>query len=109
MKFWPVLVDFTLTSQQLFSSHVTMAANFEKFLISPGFMLKFGKSHQVSNSQLKSSESYGEKTETSMDRIGLSYVRAVLPQAEFFARSGIFSRQGVGRLSTKAIPLWLGG
>ena len=40
-----------------------MVANFEKFLISAGFIFNFRKSDQVSKSQLKSSESYGEKTE----------------------------------------------
>ena len=32
MKFWPVLVDFTITSHLLFSNHVTIVVNFEKFL-----------------------------------------------------------------------------
>ena len=63
MKFWPILVDFTMTSHLLFSNHVTMFANFEKFLISPGFLLNFRKSHQISKIKLKNSESYGEKTE----------------------------------------------
>ena len=40
-----------------------MVVNFENFLISPGFLLNFRKSHQISKSQLKISESYGEKTE----------------------------------------------
>ena len=43
MKFWPILVDFTMTSHLLFSNHVTMFANFEKFLISPRFLLNFRK------------------------------------------------------------------
>ena len=43
MKFWPILVDFTMTSHLLFSNHVTMVANFEKILISPGFLLNFRK------------------------------------------------------------------
>ena len=38
-----------------------MVANFGSFLISPGFLLNFRKSHQSSNSQLKSSASHGEK------------------------------------------------
>ena len=38
-----------------------MAANFEKFFISPGFPLNFRKSHRISNNQLKTSESYGQK------------------------------------------------
>ena len=43
MKFWPILVDFTMTSHLLLSNHVTMFANFEKLLISPGFLLNFRK------------------------------------------------------------------
>ena len=77
MKFWPILVNFAMTCHLLFSNHVTMVANFEKFLISLGFLLHFRKSHQISKSQLKSSESYGEKTvggslkDPPLDRIGL--------------------------------------
>ena len=62
-KFWPILVDFTMTSHLLFSNHVIMFINFEKFSISPGFLLNFRKSHQISKSYRKSSESYEEKTE----------------------------------------------
>ena len=40
-----------------------MFASFEKNLISPGFLLNFWKSHQISKIKLKTSESYGEKTE----------------------------------------------
>ena len=32
-----------MTSHLLFSNHVTIVANFEKFLISPGFLLNFRK------------------------------------------------------------------
>ena len=75
VKFWPILVDFTMTSHLLFSNHVTMFANFEKFLISPGFLLNFRQGHQISKIKLKSSEIYGEKTEgvpkDPLDRIGL--------------------------------------
>ena len=63
MKSWPILVDFTMTSYLLFSNHVTMVTNFEKLLILPGFLLNFRKSHQISKSKLKSSESYEGKTE----------------------------------------------
>ena len=45
-----ILVDFTMTSHLLFSNHVTMFANFEKCLISPGFLFNFRKSHQISKS-----------------------------------------------------------
>ena len=56
VTFWPVLVDFTLTSHLLFSSHVTMFANFEQFLISPGFILNFRKvtkSQRISSKALR--------------------------------------------------------
>ena len=43
MKFWPILVDCTMASHLLSSNHVTMVANFEKILISPGFLLNFRK------------------------------------------------------------------
>ena len=43
VKFWPISVDFTMTSHLLFSNHVTMVANFEKLLISPGLVLNFRK------------------------------------------------------------------
>ena len=43
VKFWPILVDFTTTLHLLFSNHVTMVANFEKFLTSPDFLLNFRK------------------------------------------------------------------
>ena len=43
VKFWPILVDFTMTSHLLFSNHVTIVANFEKFLIPLGFLLNFRK------------------------------------------------------------------
>ena len=42
------LVDFTMTSHLIFSNHVTIDANLEQFLISPGFLLNFRKSHQIS-------------------------------------------------------------
>ena len=38
-----------------------MAANFEKFFISPGFPLKFCKNHRISKNQVKSSQRYGQK------------------------------------------------
>ena len=41
MKFWPILVDFAMTSHLLFLNHVTMAVSFENVLISPGFLLNF--------------------------------------------------------------------
>ena len=63
VKFWPILANFAMTSHLLFLNHVTMVANFEKFLISPDFPLNFRKSHQISKSWFKSSESYGDKTE----------------------------------------------
>ena len=50
MKFWPILVDFTMTCHLLFSNRVTMVASFEKFLILPGFPLNFRKSHQIPKS-----------------------------------------------------------
>ena len=55
MKFWPILVDFTMTSHLLFSNHVTMVANFEKCLISPGFILNSKKSkfQRVSSKPLR--------------------------------------------------------
>ena len=31
VKFWPILVNFTLTSHQLFSNNVNKVASFEKF------------------------------------------------------------------------------
>ena len=43
MKFWPILLDFTMTSYLLFSNHATMVANFEKLLISLSFLLNFRK------------------------------------------------------------------
>ena len=43
MTFWPVLVDFTVTSHLLLSYHVAMVVNFETFLISPRFLLNFRK------------------------------------------------------------------
>ena len=43
MKFWPTLVDFTMTSHLSFSNHVTMVATFENLKISPGFLLNFRK------------------------------------------------------------------
>ena len=63
VKFWPILVDFTMTSHLLFSNHVTMVANFEKLLISPCFPFNFRKSRKISKSYLKSSESYGGNIE----------------------------------------------
>ena len=30
---WPIVVDFTMTAHQLFSNHMIVAANFEKYLI----------------------------------------------------------------------------
>ena len=44
MKIWPILVDFTMASHLLFSNHMTMVVNFEKFLTSPGFLLILEKS-----------------------------------------------------------------
>ena len=38
-----------------------MVANFEKFLILPGFILNFGKCYQISKNYLKCSESHGQK------------------------------------------------
>ena len=38
-----------------------MAANFEKFLISPGSLLNFSKSHLILKNKLKSFENYGQK------------------------------------------------
>ena len=37
------LFDFTMTSYKLFSNQVIVIANFEKNLISPGFILSFRK------------------------------------------------------------------
>ena len=44
-----MLDNFYLASHQLFSYHVIMAAEFEKFEISPGrvFPLKFRKSQRI--------------------------------------------------------------
>ena len=50
VKFWAILVDSTMTSHLLFANHVTMVASFETFLISPGFLLNFKESHQISKS-----------------------------------------------------------
>ena len=38
-----------------------IAANFEKFLNSPSFLLNFIKSQRISKNQLKSSKTYGQK------------------------------------------------
>ena len=48
MKFWPILVDFTMTSHLLFSNNMTMVVNFEKNLILPGFLLNFRDCHRIS-------------------------------------------------------------
>ena len=61
-KFWPILVDFTMSSHLLFSNQVTMLPILKIFIL-PGFLLNFRKSHQISKSKLKSSESYEKKTE----------------------------------------------
>ena len=39
----------------------SLAANFEKILISPDFPINFKKCHQTSKNYLKSSESYEQK------------------------------------------------
>ena len=53
-----------------------MVANFEIFFISQDFIYNFRKGRQVSKSLLKSSESYGKKTEgvpkDPLHRIGLN-------------------------------------
>ena len=61
MEFWPVLVNFTVTSHQFFSNHVTTVANFEKIVISPDFIQNFRESHQVSKVSLKSFENCAKK------------------------------------------------
>ena len=78
VTFWPILVDFYLTSHQYLSNHVILVANFEKFYLknSPDFILNFRKSHQISkNYHEKLKElwtiTFGEGAKDPMAWIGL--------------------------------------
>ena len=54
-----------------------MVANFEKFLMPPGFILNSRKIHQIFKSYIKSSERYCEKKTFPLDRIGLTYNKVI--------------------------------
>ena len=42
-----IYVNFTKTTHQIWSCHVTPASNFENFYLLPNSVLNFGKSYQV--------------------------------------------------------------
>ena len=42
-----IYVKFTMTTHQIWSCHVTLASNSEKFYFSPNSILKFRKSFQI--------------------------------------------------------------
>ena len=46
-KLWAFMSSFTMTTHQIWSCHVTLAANFENFYFSPDSTLDFRKSYQV--------------------------------------------------------------
>ena len=46
-KLWVFMLSFTMTTHQIWSSHVTLAANFENFYFSSNSILKVRKSYQI--------------------------------------------------------------
>ena len=42
-----IYVKFTKTTHQIWSSHMTLASNFENFYFSPDSLLNFRKSYQI--------------------------------------------------------------
>ena len=68
-----------------------MAANFEKFLISPDFPINFRKSHQISNNYFKSSESYGQKPPC-LNRVKVIGTRPMAPVLNTGLLEGVSAR-----------------
>ena len=56
-----IYVKFTKTTHQIWSCHVTLASNFEKFYFSPDSVLNFGKSYQIWGNLAEEQKSYRQK------------------------------------------------
>ena len=59
-KLWVFMSSFTMTTHQIWSCHVTLAANFETFYFSPYFVLTFRKSDQIWRNWLKNKKVTGK-------------------------------------------------
>ena len=46
-KLWEFMAGFTMTTHQIGSCHMTLAANFEHFYFSPNSILTFRESYQI--------------------------------------------------------------
>ena len=57
-----IYVNFTKTTHQIWSCHVTLASNFENFYFSPNSVLNFRKSYQIWGKLAKEQKNYKQKT-----------------------------------------------
>ena len=58
---WTFMSSFTMNTHQIWSCHVTLAANFEKFYFSPNSMLNFRESCQIWGKLAQEQKSYRQK------------------------------------------------
>ena len=57
-----IYVKFTKTTHQIWSCHVTLASNCEKFYLLPNFMLNFRKCYQIWGKLSQEQKRYRNKT-----------------------------------------------
>ena len=60
-KLWAFMSSFTMTTYQIWSCHVTLAAHFENFYFSPNSILNFRKSCQIWGKLDQEQKSYRQK------------------------------------------------
>ena len=68
-----------MTSHLLFSNHVATVANFEKFLISPRFLLNLGKVTRFQRVISKALRVMEKKRMLPLERIGLKVAQKKVP------------------------------
>ena len=56
-----IYVNFTKTTHQIWSCHVTLASNFENFYFSPNSVLNFRKSYQIWGKLAQEQKNYKQK------------------------------------------------
>ena len=72
-KFMGIYVKFTKTTHKIWSCHVTLASNSEKFYFSANFILNFRESYKIRGKLAQEHKSYRQKTNRGGGRPSTTY------------------------------------
>ena len=68
-----IYVKFTKTTHQIWSCHVILASNSEKFYFFPNSILNFRKSYQLWGKLAQEQKRYGQKTNWGVEKTPRAY------------------------------------